>query len=70
LLASDTLFFALLLTLLLPCCCALLLLLLLLLPPGVVLKDLKRLSEAEACFEAVVRLRPSCALAHGNLAGG
>lgn len=36
---------------------------------GVVLKDLKRLPEAEACFEAVVRLRPNCALAHGNLAG-
>lgn len=36
---------------------------------GVVLKDLKRLPEAEACFDAVVRLRPNCALAHGNLAG-
>lgn len=36
---------------------------------GVVLKDLKRLPEAEACFEAVVRLRANCALAHGNLAG-
>jgi tetratricopeptide (TPR) repeat protein len=37
---------------------------------GVVLKELKRRPEAEACFEAVVRLRPNCALAHGNLAGG
>jgi hypothetical protein len=36
---------------------------------GVVLKELKRRSEAEACFEAVVLLRPACALAHGNLAG-
>jgi Flp pilus assembly protein TadD len=36
---------------------------------GVVLKELKRRPEAEACFEAVVRLRPACALAHGNLAG-
>jgi protein O-GlcNAc transferase len=36
---------------------------------GVVLKELKRRPEAEACFEAVVRLRPNCALAHGNLAG-
>ena len=36
---------------------------------GVSLKELKRRDEAEACFEAVVRLRPRCALSLGNLAG-
>jgi protein O-GlcNAc transferase len=36
---------------------------------GVALKELRRKPEAEACFEAVVALRPACALSLGNLAG-
>jgi Flp pilus assembly protein TadD len=36
---------------------------------GASLKELKRMGEAEACFERVVRLRPGCALSLGNLAG-
>lgn len=36
---------------------------------GVSLKELKRKDEAAACFEAVVKLRPTCALSLGNLAG-
>lgn len=37
---------------------------------GVSLKELKRRDDAEACFQAVTRLRPGCALSLGNLAGG
>ena len=36
---------------------------------GVSLKELKKKEEAEGCFQAVVRLRPGCALSLGNLAG-
>ena len=36
---------------------------------GVSLRELGRRAEAEAAFEAVVALRPTCALALGNLAG-
>ena len=36
---------------------------------GVSLKELKKREEAEGCFQAVVRLRPGCALSLGNLAG-
>ena len=36
---------------------------------GVSLKELGRKQEAQACFQVVVRLRPSCALSLGNLAG-
>jgi protein O-GlcNAc transferase len=36
---------------------------------GVSLKELRRRSEAQACFETCVRLRPGCALSLGNLAG-
>lgn len=36
---------------------------------GVSLKELGRKQEAQACFQVVARLRPSCALSLGNLAG-
>lgn len=36
---------------------------------GVSLKELRRHSEAAVCFQAVVHLRPTCALSLGNLAG-
>lgn len=36
---------------------------------GVSLKELRRRTEAQACFETCVRLRPGCALSLGNLAG-